>query len=270
VAKNKINQDNVSTINATYTKEYCHQLELAYGNNMMSEGGADGINGMFEGVDLNHKTALDFGSGLGGVAFYLASKYQTQIIGVEVNPEMIEVAINKRPDELKNLVNFQLIQGDQKLPFSDGSFDVVYSKGVIVQLPDAQREETFKEFYRVLKKGGKLIIYDWLSPLKGQWSQEMQSLIETESLSLYAHTPQSYIKDLDQYGFKDIRYSDLSPTYTKYNQDVVDRLSSESIKSIFIKAYGETTYEEHLRGYKNIRDANKTGKGISAHFVAVK
>lgn len=36
--KTKTNEDNVDKINATYTKDYCHQLELAYGNNMMSEG----------------------------------------------------------------------------------------------------------------------------------------------------------------------------------------------------------------------------------------
>ena len=265
-----MNKSNVDQINASYTKEYCHQLELAYGNNMMSEGGAEAIDQMFKNVALNHKKVLDFGSGLGGVAFYLASKHQAQVAGVEINPEMIDGALSKRPDNIKDLVDFQLIKGDQKLPFPDQSFDVVYSRGVIVHLPDSQREKTFQEFHRVLKKGGRLVIFDWLSPKKGQWSQEMQDLSETESLPLYAHTPQSYIKDLQRHGFSDVKFSDLSENHTKYNQDVVDRLSSKDIKNTFIKAYGETTYTEHLNGYKDIRDCNKTGKGISAHFLAVK
>tara|TARA_R110002050_G_scaffold847_7_gene6079 strand:+ start:51956 stop:52753 length:798 start_codon:yes stop_codon:yes gene_type:complete len=265
-----MNKSNVDQINATYTKEYCHQLELAYGPNMMSDGGAESIDQMFKDVDLNHKKVLDFGSGLGGVAFYLASKHQAQVVGVEINPEMIDVALSKRPDNIKNLVDFQLITEDQKFPFSDESFDVVYSRSVIVHLPDSQREKTFQEFYRVLKKGGILVICDWLSPTKGQWSPEMQELSETESLPLYAHTPQSYIEDLERHGFNDIRCSDLSISHTQYNQDVVDRLSSEDIKNTFIKAYGEKTYKEHLNGYKNIRDCNKTGKGISAHFLSIK
>lgn len=70
----KTHIEDVRAINSTYTDEYCHQLELAYGNNMMSEGGGDAIENMFENIDIEHKKALDFGSGLGGVAFYLAEK----------------------------------------------------------------------------------------------------------------------------------------------------------------------------------------------------
>ena len=269
--KSSMPQGNIiEAMNGIYTEEYCSQLELAYGEHMMSEGGPEAMDKMFENIDINNKIALDFGSGIGGNAFHLASNYNTRVIGVEINPEMIEAALKKRPEKLKDFVDFQLIKGDQILPFTDEHFDITYSNGVIVHLAEQQREATFKEFYRVLKKGGKLVIHDWLSPVEGKWSKKMMKLIEEESLPLYAHSPETYREDLYKYGFKNIIYLDCSQEYAKHNQKVIDRLSSQNVKNSFISRYGQTTYQEHLKGYENIRDAHEHGEVIGAHFIAVK
>lgn len=262
--------ENITAINNTYTKEYCHQLELAYGDNMMSEGGSKGIEKMFQGVDLQGKTLLDFGSGLGGVAVYLASRHQARVTGVEINKPMIEEANKRLPAGLKDKVSYNHISSDLKLSFPENSFDVVYSKGVIVHLSQEQRNTIFKEFHRILKKGGKVIIYDWLSPTDGQWSPQVEKLIETEALPLFAFSKDAYKKQLESVGFQDCCLTDMTSLYAQHNQDVVDRLGSKPIKRKFIEAYGEKVFYEHLEGYQNIVTAHKSGDLLNVRIAAVK
>ena len=72
-----------------YTPQYCLQLEAAYGEGMMSEGGSEAIEWMFDLIPIEGKMALDIGSGLGGVPLYLAKQYGMHVTGLEVNPWMV-------------------------------------------------------------------------------------------------------------------------------------------------------------------------------------
>lgn len=262
--------ENITAINQTYTKEYCHQLELAYGDSMMSEGGIKGIEKMFQGVDIKGKKLLDFGSGLGGVAVYLASRHQARVAGIEINEPMIKEARRRLPADLRNKVTYDHIDSDLKLPFPDDSFDVVYSKGVIVHLSQEQRNDVFKEFHRILKKGGKVVIHDWLSPTDANWSSQVGKLIETEALPLFAFSKDSYKEHMESAGFRDCCLTDMTSLYAQHNQDIVDRLRSKPIKSKFIETYGADVFVEHLEGYQNIVTAHKSGDLLNVKITAVK
>ena len=72
--------------NSEYSQSYCDLLEVAYGPNMLSEGGSEAIEHMFQHLDLKNKKALDIGFGLAGAMFYLAKTHHTHITGLEVNP----------------------------------------------------------------------------------------------------------------------------------------------------------------------------------------
>lgn len=62
----------------------------------------------------------------------------------------------KRNFALRGLTG-EFVYGDaENMPFDDGTFDVVYSNGVIHHTPDTAR--VVDEMYRVLKPGGKAII----------------------------------------------------------------------------------------------------------------
>jgi arsenite methyltransferase len=57
------------------------------------------------------------------------------------------------------LANADFVEGEaEKLPFPDGSFDVVISNGVIDLIPD--KDAVFAELNRVLAPGGRLQIAD--------------------------------------------------------------------------------------------------------------
>ena len=102
---------------------------------------------------------LDIGCGA-GVDTILAALIvgpKGSVVGVEIVPEMIARAeSNLQMMELDN-VNFQKTSGED-LPFSDDTFDVVISNGVINLIPD--KEAALSEMIRVLKPAGRLMVAD--------------------------------------------------------------------------------------------------------------
>lgn len=249
-----------------YSEEYCLALETAYGQSMMSEGGQDGIESLFQGILLQNKTALDIGSGLGGVAHYLAGAYHMQITGVEINPWMVEEATRRTPQYLQSKVKFVLLE-DDGLPMCDQSLDIVYSKGVFTQIAD--KATLFSEIYRVLKQNGQLVIADWLSPVQGCWGPLISKMAEAEGLSLYAQTEQGYREELEQAGFTTIEISNQNTLYAQFNHEIAQTLASER-KAAFIERFGEHTLNEHIRGYQLIAEAITTNELLVRYIFARK
>ena len=56
------------------------------------------VDSMLEGIDLTGKKVLDLGSGLGGIDFYLAQKYAVEIVGVDVEPFIVDKAEKRLAD----------------------------------------------------------------------------------------------------------------------------------------------------------------------------
>ena len=105
---------------------------------------------------------LDIGCGA-GVDTILAAIIvgpKGSVIGVDIVSEMIARAeSNLQMMELDN-VKFQKVSGEN-LPFSDDTFDVVISNGVINLIPD--KEAAMSEIIRVLKPAGRLMVADQIA-----------------------------------------------------------------------------------------------------------
>ena len=98
---------------------------------------------------------LDVGCGAGFFSVLLA-KEGYQVTGVDLTPDMIENARILAAEE-KTVCDF-LVMDAENLRFADESFDVVISRNLTWTLPDVK--SAYREWVRVLKKGGVLLNFD--------------------------------------------------------------------------------------------------------------
>jgi ubiquinone/menaquinone biosynthesis C-methylase UbiE len=98
---------------------------------------------------------LDLGTGTGAGALWLAQEFpDARVTGLDISEPMIEQAKAKVPNELAGRVEFQV--GDaERLPFSDGSVDLVAQISVPV---------FFDEVARVLAPRGYVVVVSSLGP----------------------------------------------------------------------------------------------------------
>lgn len=98
--------------------------------------------------------ALDIGCGGGASAMLLARQFGCRVVGVDLAASSVARArAAVCQEKLEELVDFGL--GDaETLPFSDASFDTVFSECAISTFPD--KLASAREMARVLKRGGRL------------------------------------------------------------------------------------------------------------------
>ncbi|TDW98697.1 class I SAM-dependent methyltransferase [Kribbella sp. VKM Ac-2566] len=101
---------------------------------------------------------LDAGTGIGGTARYLASRFGCSVTAVDLSDEYCETA--RWLNQLVGLDDrIDVRQGDvTALPLADSSYDVVFSQHVQMNVPDKDR--LYQEATRVLKMGGRLAVWD--------------------------------------------------------------------------------------------------------------
>lgn len=154
---------------------------------------------------------LDLGSGAGFDAFLASPKVGNtgKVIGVDMTDEMISKARENAKQGGYNNVEFR--KGDiEDLPVDDNSIDAIISNCVINLAPN--KERVFKEAYRVLKPGGKLMISDIV--LIKQLPEEMKRNEELLTGCMSgAIVRQEYLSLLEKVGFEDIKIHKEVPMF---------------------------------------------------------
>ncbi len=148
-------------------------------------------------------TVVDLGSG-GGIDVFLSSKKvgpEGKVYGIDATPEMINRARRTAKENGYKNVEFRL--GEiERMPLDNGVADVIISNCVINLSPD--KEQVFREAFRVLKKGGRLAVSD-IVLMKELPQVVLEDLGSWSECVAGAVSEKSYIGAIKKAGFSDIK-----------------------------------------------------------------
>lgn len=173
------------------------------------------------------EVVLDLGSGAGFDCFLASGRVgkDGRVIGVDMTPEMLEKARENAARGGYQNVEFRL--GEiENLPVGDNQVDIIISNCVINLSPD--KEQVFREAYRVLKSGGRLMVSDivLLEKLPGAIQQSVAAYI---GCLAGAALKDQYLGAIRQAGFKEVRVIDESSFGSDYavNDPTVQAILSD-------------------------------------------
>jgi SAM-dependent methyltransferase len=152
---------------------------------------------------------LDLGSGAGLDVFMAAQKVGEagHVIGVDMTQAMIEKARNNA--EKLGAKNVEFRVGEiEALPVDNESVDVIISNCVINLAPD--KGKVFKESFRVLRPGGRMLISDIV--LESSLPQETRDEVASYTGCLGgAILKEEYLQLIRDAGFTDVRIVSEAP-----------------------------------------------------------
>ncbi len=176
------------------------------------------------------EVVVDLGSGAGIDVFIAANKVgqSGKVIGIDMTDEMLEKARSNA--RTYGYTNIEFRKGDIEERFSvdDNSVDLVISNCVINLTID--KTATFRQVYRILKGGGRMIISDVVTDkeVHGE-SVDAEKWCECIDGGL---TKENYIESIRQAGFSKIEVINEVP-YMKDNKQTGDE---RNVSSITVKA----------------------------------
>jgi len=147
---------------------------------------------------------VDLGSGAGMDAFLAARQVgpEGRVIGVDMTDAMLEKARdNARKSGLDHIVEFR--KGNiEALPIEDESVDVIISNCVVNLSPE--KERVYREAYRVLRPGGRLMISDIVleRPLPARILESIDAYIGCVG---GASQRGEYLETITRAGFREVR-----------------------------------------------------------------
>ena len=153
-------------------------------------------------------SVLDLGSGLGAPARFLARRFQSTVVGIDIERES-HLAARAAANAEGLVQRCPLLLGvAEALPFAAAAFDVVWSQDALCHM---HKEAAIREVSRVLRPGGLLAFSDWiarddltaqqLSEMERVWSfpsllrvAEYVALLEANSLELLLAEDVTYLR----------------------------------------------------------------------------
>jgi len=149
----------------------------------------------WDNIDLNNKAILDAGTGFGVTTLEIAKridlqKARSRIISVDVDPQSFEFARKLLIEHgLLDLVTFEKADLSSMPKIQNESVDIIISTRTIADINSfpCRLVKAIAEFYRVLRKGGRIILSDECPCLKAQSEEEKVGVTRWQLAKAISH-----------------------------------------------------------------------------------
>jgi SAM-dependent methyltransferase len=139
---------------------------------------------LIEGMELPEGSqVVDVGCGEGRHSYRLAERFGFSVVGVDPVPRHVEAGtagLESLDADVARRIRFTL-GAAEALPVEDGAADLVWCRDVLLHVADLER--AYAEFRRVLRDGGRALVYqmfatDRLEPREAGWLWQTLDLAE--------------------------------------------------------------------------------------------
>jgi MPBQ/MSBQ methyltransferase len=198
---------------------------------------------------------LDVGSGLGGASRYLAAKYGCRVVGIDITEEYCGVASKlAKHMGLQDLVEYRV--GDvRNLPFSDESFDVVWTQHVSMNI--AEKPQLYAGIFRVLKAGGRFAAHDVFQGASGPilfpvpWAR-------TAAIS-YLQTSDAMRKTIEDAGFSLMVWNDVTESALQFLDGMIARGRNGELPPLGLDLLLGPEFPEMVRNFRQNLNEGRGG-----------
>jgi len=243
-------------------------LQLVWGDGFLSPGGAEEVARLLEGSDITGARVLDIGCGLGAIDQLLVGTHAAgSVVGVDIDPALL-----RQMDErvaragLAGRIKSVCVEPGP-LPFADASFDVVFSKDSLVQIPG--KAALFADVHRLLKPGGRFIASDWLRGGSGAYSAEMLEFFRLEGIAYNMASLAESAQALRDAGFADVEVRDRNAWYLALAEREVAAMEGPW-KPLIVREIGQERAEHFVANWRQLVVVLRRGELRPGHLKAVK
>jgi phosphoethanolamine N-methyltransferase len=250
-----------------YSDELMINLQLRYGEGLMSPGGAAELERLLGGADLAGRRGLDVGCGLGGYDELLVRAHGVgHVTGVDVNATAIDHAQRRTAAAgLADRLTFLAVD-DGALPFADGAFDFAFSKDSIVDMPE--KAPVLAEIHRLLAPGGRLFVSDWFRA-DAPYTPEMRAWATTGDETYEMASLRATADELAAAGFVEVETEDRGAWFVEFCRDERDRLAG-ALKPIYEETFGAASAARSLANAETRLLLAEQGQLLTGHLRARK
>lgn len=243
-------------------------LEAVWGEGFMSPGGADEVIRLVAGTPVAGARVLDIGAGLGGAARVLVTQMGAgHVTGFDVQPDIVARANDTAlAAGLADRLHF--VQGAPRpLPFADGSFDVVFTKDVLIHVAD--KPAALAQMFRVLRPGGHLVFGDWMRGRGAAHDATLERLFAGTTHAFFPHDLGQIAIWVAQAGFHILDCEDRNAWYRSEARRELANLHGP-LGQAFARRYGDQALRDEIAFFEMAVGAADEGALRPGHIRARK
>ena len=202
----------------------------------------------------NRQIILDACCGYGAVSKRLLQTIEKNNLDTKiVLLDSSELQLSRAKENLKEQ-NIDFVLSDaRQTPFPENHFDTVVNKMGLHEVDKESQEQMLKEFYRIIKPGGKIVIWELAldektQPIFSEIIKRKDELAGFDSLVRNRHFPkkEEVISELQNSGFKNAKVEhDVFPTLSIRNRKE-EFVSADRLKVLEDKGFLEESDEIEL------------------------
>ena len=243
-------------------------LQIIWGDGFLSPGGADEIERLLEGSNIEGCEVLDIGCGLGVIDELLVRQYRARsVVGIDIDPALL----NDMQRRIERAGLASRIRGQKvdvgPLPFPAASFDVVFSKDSMVQIPD--KPAIYAEVLRVLRPGGRFIASDWLRGGTGAYSPEMIEFFRLEGIAYNMVSLDESADALRAAGFVDVEIRDRHDWYLALARRELEAMRGV-LNAIIVSRIGTQRAQHFVDNWRQLALVLERGELRPGHLKAAR